>query len=89
LKKGNLVSVYGVMGVKLISVDGKDGKPHKHLKRTIYAWGLMNWYVPLAGDLRAIGKGDTEPLSKEEEAVESGELPNLSLEEMDMKEVMK
>jgi hypothetical protein len=89
LKKGNLVSVYGVMGVKLISVDGKDGKPHKHLKRTIYAWGLMNWYVPLAGDLRAIGNGDTEELDKNIEAEESGDLPNLSLEEMDMKEVMK
>ena len=89
LKKGNLVTIYGVMRVCLITVDGKDGKPHKHLKRSIYAWGLMNWYVPMVADLRAIGKGDTEELDKNIEAEEVGDLPNLSLEEMDMKEVMK
>jgi hypothetical protein len=49
----------------------------------------MNWYVPMVADLRAIGKGDTEPLSKDDEELESGDLPNLSLEEMDMKEGMK
>ena len=89
LKKGNLVTIYGVMGVSLITTNDKDGKPHRHLKRSIYAWGLMNWYVPMVADLRAIGKGDTEPLDEGLEAEESGDLPNLSLEEMDMKEVMK
>ena len=84
LKRGYLATVFGYSRVHYVDVKNRKGEPIKAKRTHLYAWGFQGWYVPLIADLRAIGKGDTEELSEKDE-----ELEGMSLEEMDMKEVMR
>ena len=81
LKRGHICQVYGYCRINFGEwTDKRTNKKRRGFIHRYYAEGFQDWYLPRSADLRAIGVGDTEPLTKENE-----EMVELNWEDINMK----
>ena len=81
LKRGHICQVYGYCRIHYGEwTDKRTKKKRRGFIHRYYAEGFLDWYLPKSAELRAIGEGDTEELTKNDE-----EMVELNWEDINMK----